>query len=276
MRASRHFGPACAAAFRALGRASQVARVVASRLFVPRGARGSWQRGRRRKRLVLFAQATANAALPSFQSSAIVLACDGVACCRLTGPSRGRLRRHLLPALGSKASNRHDSCVLTYEAPATGLAQPRAEPTGTSLPRSAQSERGWRVAPQCCAWQSGRWRRWVQRRQFTPVRLCQSSLSSPRKVLCRALRPQAPPRKASRPSTRRMHGAAGLQPPTCRFAVSRSQAWVGLAPRSRKSPWLLALCSERQPQLGEHRGVTRESSSLLRHLAGSSLSEEGA
>ena len=86
----------------------------------------------------------------------------------------------------------------------------------------------------------------------------------------------SPSEKASRPSTRRMHGAAGLQPPTCRFAVSRSQAWVGLAPRSRKSPWLLALCSERQPQLGEHRGVTRESSSLLRHLAGSSLSEEGA
>jgi hypothetical protein len=45
---------------------------------VPRGARGSWQRGGRRKRLVLFAQATANAALPSFQSSAIVFAHSGV------------------------------------------------------------------------------------------------------------------------------------------------------------------------------------------------------
>jgi hypothetical protein len=57
---------------------TQVARVVAFRLFVPCGARGARQFGGRRKRLVLFAQATIHAALPGFQSSAIVFAHDGV------------------------------------------------------------------------------------------------------------------------------------------------------------------------------------------------------
>ena len=69
-----------------------------------------------------------------------------------------------------------------FEAPATELAQPSAEPTGVSLPRSAQSERGWRFAPQCCAWQLGRWPRWVQRHQLTPESLCQPSSSFPGKV----------------------------------------------------------------------------------------------
>ena len=78
MRASCQFGPACVAVFHAHGRVSQAARVVASRAFVPRGARGSWQHGGRRKRLVLFAQATIHAALPGFQSSAIVFAHGGV------------------------------------------------------------------------------------------------------------------------------------------------------------------------------------------------------
>ena len=75
MRASCQFGPACVAVFHAHGRVSQAARVVASRAFVPRGARGSWQHGGRRKRL---AQATIHAALPGFQSSAIVFAHGGV------------------------------------------------------------------------------------------------------------------------------------------------------------------------------------------------------
>jgi len=65
------------AAFRAHGRVSQAARDVASRLFAPCGARGSRQRGGRRKRLVLFAQATTHAALPGFQSGAIVFAHSG-------------------------------------------------------------------------------------------------------------------------------------------------------------------------------------------------------
>ena len=87
---------------------------------------------------------------------------------------------------------------------------------------------------------------------------------------------RAAPRKASRPGACRMHGAAGLQPPTCRFAVSRSQVWVGLTPRSRKLPCLLALCSERQVQVAEHRGVTRERSSPRRQVAGDHRCEEGA
>ena len=37
---------------------------------------------------------------------------------------------------------------------------------------------------------------------------------------------RAPARRGSRLGARRMHGAAGLQPTTCRFAVSHSQAWV--------------------------------------------------
>jgi len=78
MCASCQLGPTCVAVSRALGRALQVARVVASRLFAPRGARGSWRRGGRRKRLVLFAQATTHAALPGFQCSAIVFAHGGV------------------------------------------------------------------------------------------------------------------------------------------------------------------------------------------------------
>ena len=77
MLASCQFGPACVAVFRAIGRVSQAARVVASRAFVPRGARDSWQHGGRRKRLVLFAQVIIHAALPGLQSSAIVFAHSG-------------------------------------------------------------------------------------------------------------------------------------------------------------------------------------------------------
>src|SRR5690606_20567039 len=43
--------------------------------------------------------ATSCAALPGIQSSAIVQLTDGVACCRLTSHSSGRLRRRLIPAL---------------------------------------------------------------------------------------------------------------------------------------------------------------------------------
>ena len=89
----------------------------------------------------------------------------------------------------TRSAPQHSSAMtrasIMPEAPATGLAQPSAEPIGVSLPRSAQSERGWRFAPQCCAWQSGRWRRWVQRHQFTPESLCRPSLSFPGKVLSR-------------------------------------------------------------------------------------------
>jgi hypothetical protein len=67
---------------------------------MPRGARGSSQRGVCRQRLVLRTQATIFAALPGIQSSAIVQFTDGVACCRLTSHSSGRLRRRLIPALG--------------------------------------------------------------------------------------------------------------------------------------------------------------------------------
>jgi len=68
---------ACVVAFRALGRLSRLARVGAHRIFVLCRARGSWRRGGRRKRFVLFAQATIHAALPGFQSSAIVFAHSG-------------------------------------------------------------------------------------------------------------------------------------------------------------------------------------------------------
>jgi hypothetical protein len=77
VRASNHFEPACVAAFYAFGRVPHIARAVASRFFVLHDARGSWQRGGRRKRLVLFTQATIHAALPGFQS-AIVFAHGGV------------------------------------------------------------------------------------------------------------------------------------------------------------------------------------------------------
>jgi hypothetical protein len=43
--------------------------------------------------------------LPGIQSSVIVQASDGVACCRLTRHSSGRLRRRLIPALGSMGSS---------------------------------------------------------------------------------------------------------------------------------------------------------------------------
>src|SRR5690348_8625235 len=69
----------------------------------PCRARGSSQRGVRRQRLVLRTQATSCAALPGIQSSAIVQLTDGVACCRLTSHSSGRLRRRLIPALALKS-----------------------------------------------------------------------------------------------------------------------------------------------------------------------------
>jgi hypothetical protein len=92
---------ACVVVCRAPGRSSRLARVGVSRIFMPRGARGSSQRGRCRQRVVLRTQATSFAALPGIQSSAIVQVTDGVACCRLTSHSSGRLRRRLIPALGS-------------------------------------------------------------------------------------------------------------------------------------------------------------------------------
>ena len=82
---------------------SCLARVVVSGLFVLCGARGSSQRGVCRQRFLLRTQATIFAALPGFQSSAIVSLTDGVACCRLTSHPSGRLRRHLIPALGVRA-----------------------------------------------------------------------------------------------------------------------------------------------------------------------------
>jgi hypothetical protein len=64
-----------------------------------RGARGLSQGGVCRQRFVLRAQATTIVALPGIQSSAMVLAGDSAACCRLTGHSSGRLRRRLIAAL---------------------------------------------------------------------------------------------------------------------------------------------------------------------------------
>jgi hypothetical protein len=95
----RH-GLACVVVFRALGRSSCVARVGVSLIFMPGGARGSPQRGVCRQRFVLRTQATTFAPLPGFQSSAIVRATDGVACCRLTGHSR----RTASPPLNSSVS----------------------------------------------------------------------------------------------------------------------------------------------------------------------------
>jgi len=83
---------------------SCLARVGVHRTFVLCRVRGSLQRGARRQRLVPRAQATNSAALPGFQSSAIVLLTDGVACCRLTSHSSGRLRRRLTPTLGGQNS----------------------------------------------------------------------------------------------------------------------------------------------------------------------------
>jgi hypothetical protein len=68
-------------------------------VFVPCRARGSSQRGVCRQRFVLRTQVTTFAALPGIQSSVIVLLTDGVACCRLTSHSSGRLCRRLIPAL---------------------------------------------------------------------------------------------------------------------------------------------------------------------------------
>jgi hypothetical protein len=99
LRALCRFGLACVVVFRVLGRLSCIARVGVSHIFVLRGARGSSLRAGCRQRFVFRAQATTFAALPGFQSSAIVQVTDGVACCRLTSHSSGRLRRRLIPAL---------------------------------------------------------------------------------------------------------------------------------------------------------------------------------
>ena len=81
-------GLACVVVFRVLGRSPCLVRVGAFRIFVLRGARGSFQRGVCRQRFVLRAQAASFVALPGIQSSAIVLAGDGASCCRLTSRSR--------------------------------------------------------------------------------------------------------------------------------------------------------------------------------------------
>jgi hypothetical protein len=104
LRAFFRFGLACVAVFRVLGRLSRLARAVAARIFMLHDARGLSQRGFFRQRFVLRTQATSYPALPGIQSSAIVQFTDGVACCRLTRHSSGRLRRRLIPALGSKMS----------------------------------------------------------------------------------------------------------------------------------------------------------------------------
>ena len=160
-------------------------------------------------------------------------------------------------------------------APATGLAQPSAEPTGVSLPRSAKSERGWRFAPQCCAWQSGRWRRWVQRHQFTLESLWQPSFSFPGNA---PSRPVASSSCSEGKSPWRASHEWGCRPTTYHLSLRCvTQPSLGsLTPRSRKVSRLLALCSERQVQFAEHRGVTRESSSAHRHVAGNHHCEEGA
>ncbi len=88
LRLSCCFGLACVVVFRALGGSRCLARVVASRLFVLRDARGLPQRGVCRQRFVLRTQATNIAALPSIQSSGIVQVGDAASCCRLTSRSR--------------------------------------------------------------------------------------------------------------------------------------------------------------------------------------------
>jgi hypothetical protein len=91
------FGPACVVVFRALDSPSCLTRVGISRIFILRCARGSSQRGPRRQRLVLRAQATSFAALPSIQSSAIVLLTDGVDVL----PSNQSFKRTAPPPLNS-------------------------------------------------------------------------------------------------------------------------------------------------------------------------------
>ena len=102
LRAACCFGLACVLVFRALGRSLCLARVVAFRIFVLSGARGSSQRGLCRQRFVLRAQAKKFAALPGIQSSAIVSAKGGAACCRLTF----RSRRTAAPPLNSSVRPR--------------------------------------------------------------------------------------------------------------------------------------------------------------------------
>jgi hypothetical protein len=69
---------ACVVVFCALGRLACLARVGAHRIFMLSRARGLLQCGVRRQRHVLRAQAANFAALPGFQSSAIVFAHSGV------------------------------------------------------------------------------------------------------------------------------------------------------------------------------------------------------